>query len=150
MSENNKLGHLIRLFRQEKSLTVQQLAEHAELSAPYVSQLEHGKASPSIATLRRLAKALDVHIVEFFADEIIKEPIILPKEKWTKVLLPNWKADVNQLVRSVSNKRMQPFYTTIPPGGGSENDYAHAGEEFGFVLKGELTLFLGKETTTIK
>lgn len=150
MSDNNKIGVLIRQYRLEKSLTVHQLAENAELSAPYVSQLEHGKASPSIATLRRIASALDIHIVEFFADEIIKEPVILPKENWTKVLLPRWNADVNQLVRVVGNKRMQPFFTTIPPGGGTEDSYAHAGEEFGFVLKGELTLFLGEEKHILK
>ncbi|MCP3891573.1 MAG: cupin domain-containing protein [Desulfobulbaceae bacterium] len=126
-------------------MTVIQLAEQAELSAPYVSQLEHGKASPSIATLRRIAVALDVHIVEFFADELIKEPIILPKNKWTKISLPGWNASVNQMVRMVGHKRMQPFYTTIPPGGGSEEEYSHAGEEFGFVLEGELTLKIGKE-----
>ncbi|SDO88141.1 helix-turn-helix domain-containing protein [Desulforhopalus singaporensis] len=149
MEDNNKLGHLIRRFRQEKSLTVHQLAEEAGLSAPYVSQLEHDKASPSIATLRRIANALDVHIVEFFADDIIKDPIILPKDKWTQIILPRWDADVHQLVHSVENKKMQPFYTIVPPGGGSESEYAHAGEEFGIVVKGQLTLYLGSDVYTL-
>jgi transcriptional regulator with XRE-family HTH domain len=150
MSDKNKLGRLIRQFRQNKRMTVQQLAEKAELSAPYVSQLEHDKASPSIPTLRRIAAALDVHIVEFFADEIIKEPIVLPREKWTRVTLPRWDAELNQLVRIVGNKKMQPFFTIVPPGGGSMDLYAHSGEEFGIVIKGELTLFIGDTTYTLK
>jgi quercetin dioxygenase-like cupin family protein len=41
---------------------------------------------------------------------------------------------------------MQPFHTVVPAGGGTTEDYAHPGEEFGFVLAGELTLKLGSRT----
>lgn len=107
MNKNNNLSQIIRKLRMDKSMTVNQLAELAELSSPYVSQLEHDKAYPSIFTLQRIATALDVHIFEFFVDEIIKESIVLPKEEWTKIIILHWKADVNQLVHMVGNNPCQ-------------------------------------------
>ena len=56
-----KLGRLIRALRESKGLTQSQLAERAELTQGYLAKLENGmKANPSLAALKRLAKALKV------------------------------------------------------------------------------------------
>ena len=149
IEDNNEVGYQIKRFRQEKGLTLNQLADAAELSAPYISQLENGKASPSIATLRRIAEVLDMRMVDFFADELVEDPPIMPQANWTRVILPGWEAELSQLVHIVGNKRMQPFHTVVPPGGGTTDNYSHPGEEFGFVVEGELTLKLGEETHTL-
>ena len=47
---------------------------------------------------------------------------------------------IQMLVRNIQNKRMQPFYTTIEPGGGSKGAYSHIGEECGIVLQGRLEI----------
>ena len=141
----DSIGAQIRQFRNDRGLTLHQLAQATELSTPYLSQLENDKASPSINTLRRIARALDVNIVEFFAHDLVQDPPIMPKESWTKVVLPDWNADLHQLVHVVGNKRMQPFHTVVPPGGGTEENYSHPGEEFGFVLRGKLSLRLRDE-----
>lgn len=149
MADQSHIGHHIRRLRQEQSLTLQQLAEMCGLSSPYLSQIENDKASPSIATLRRIARALKARIVDFFADELIEDPPVLPPSEWTRVILPRWQAEVHQMVHIVGDKRMQPFHTVVPPGGGTREDYSHPGEEFGYVLEGELTLRLGAETYTL-
>jgi quercetin dioxygenase-like cupin family protein len=51
-------------------------------------------------------------------------------------------ANIQMLVRNIRNRRMQPFYTTIEPGGGSKGSYSHIGEEFGIVLQGKLEINL--------
>ena len=144
------MGAQIRQFRIEKGLTLHQLAEATELSTPYLSQLENDKASPSINTLRRIANALDVNMVEFFAHELVKDPPIITKADWTKLIIPGWDAEVHQLVHVVGNKRMQPFHTLVLPGGKTSEAYSHPGEEFGFVLEGKLTLHLGKEVHVLE
>ena len=45
---------------------------------------------------------------------------------------------------------MQPFYTTIEPGGGSKGSYSHIGEEFGIVLQGELEINLNGKSYRVK
>jgi len=146
MFKEGRIGQKIRHFRREKGLTLNQLGEAAALSSPYLSQLENEKASPSIATLRRIASALNIRIVDFFTDELIEDPPILPESNWTRLVLPDWEAELHQLVHIVGNKRMQPFHTKVPPGGGTRKQYAHPGEEFGFIVDGELMLTLGDET----
>lgn len=150
MKERLNIGHHVQRLRLEQNLTLYQLAEISELSPSYLSQIENSKASPSITSLRRIARALKSRIVDFFADELIEDPPIMPPTKWTRVNLPGWKAIVHQLVHIVGDKRMQPFHTVVPPGGGTTENYSHPGEEFGFVLKGELTLKLGSEIHTLE
>lgn len=150
MTDSAYIGQKIKELRKDKNLTLKQLAALVELTPSYISQVENEKSSPSIATLKRIASALGVRTVDFFADELIDDPPVLPPEKWTKVLIPGWEASVHQLAHVVGNKRMQPFHTEIEPGGGPQENYSHPGEEFGFVLEGELTLYLGEEVHHLK
>ena len=150
MPESSNIGPKIRTFRKERQLTIQDLAKKAGLSVSYISQVETEKVSPSIATLKKIGAVLEVRTVDFFADELIEDPMILPPGLWTRVLLPGWDAEVKQMVHIVGNKRMQPFHTTVPPGGGTHENYSHPGEEFGFVLSGTLTLTLGNDIHDLK
>jgi transcriptional regulator with XRE-family HTH domain len=60
----------LREIRKRKRLTLQVLAAKAGgMSYPFLSKVERGKADPSLSTLRRLARALDVTV-----SELVKEP----------------------------------------------------------------------------
>ena len=144
------LGDKLRDLRRSRQLTLQQVAERAGYTAGYVSQIEHDKASPSIASLKKIASVLGARIVDFFLDEDDNESVVLEPSQWVGVSLERWKADIRQMVRTVKHRRMQPFYTVIQPGGGTSEDYSHNGEEFGLVLQGELTLQVGSETYQVR
>ena len=139
------IGQKVAKWRKEKSLTLQQLAGKVHLSAAFISQIEHDKASPSIATLKTIAHALDAKVIDFFADELLQDPVVTTPDQWTQVLIPGWQSDTKRLVKIVASKRMEPFLTTIKPGGKSREPYSHPGEEFGFVLEGEITITVGNE-----
>lgn len=146
MGNDISIGITLARLRKENGLTLQQLAQKVQLSAAYLSQIEHGKASPSITTLRNLAAALGARLVDFFEEELINDPLVMTPEDWTKVLIPGWQSDTRRLVHHIGTKRMEPFFTTIPPGGKNKKAYAHPGEEFGFVIEGVLTVIIGEET----
>lgn len=139
------LGSKIKQMRLAQKLTLKQVADKADCTASYLSQVEHDKASPSIASLKRIAGVLGARIVDFFADESEHDPVVMDPSQWVRVSLPRWKADIKQMVAMVKHRHMQPFFTVIQPGGGTREDYHHVGEEFGLVLEGELTLRLGEE-----
>jgi transcriptional regulator with XRE-family HTH domain len=61
------LGAAIRKVRQERGLTQRQLAAKADVEPTWISRLENGSANPSIATLRRIAKALKLPLPELIA-----------------------------------------------------------------------------------
>ena len=60
------IGRAVRRFRDEKGLTVHELARTAALSAGMVSKIENGATSPSLATLQSLASALNVPVTSLF------------------------------------------------------------------------------------
>lgn len=62
----NKLGRRIRELRVEKGLTQEQLAELAGINAKFEGRIEKAINKPSLDTIFKLAKALDVEVVELF------------------------------------------------------------------------------------
>jgi transcriptional regulator with XRE-family HTH domain len=144
------IGNKLRELRKERKLTLNHLAQEAGCTAAYISQIERDKASPSIATLKRISQVLGVRIVDFFLEESEEDPMVLDSDRWVRMSLKGWKADIRQLVRGVNTKRMQPFLTTIQPGGGTPEHYTHQGEEFGLVLEGVLTLSVGGESYQVE
>ena len=59
----------IRKIREGKALSQRELARRAKMSQTFLSNVESGKADPSLSTLRRLAKALKVKVAALVADE---------------------------------------------------------------------------------
>ena len=140
------IGAKIRELRTASGLTLQQVADGAGCTGAYISQIEHDKVSPSIASLKKIAQVFGVRIVDFFLEDDAENHLVLSPEEWPVFSMPGWTAYIRQMVKGTSQKTMQPFYTIIDPGGGSSDPYSHQGEEFGLVLEGRLTLQVGAET----
>lgn len=62
------IGRRVRLLRQRLQLTATELAAEAGLSPGMLSKIENGGTSPSLSTLKALARALNVPMTSFFAD----------------------------------------------------------------------------------
>ncbi len=134
-----EIGEKLKGIRLVNRMTLKQLAAKAGCTDAYLSQLERGLINPSIMTLKKIASALQVNIVDFFIESNPKEnDLVLSEEERVNILFKKGKSKIQMLVRSTQNKRMQPFYSIISPGGGSEGSISHNGEEFGIVLEGEL------------
>lgn len=149
MGIDEQIGKAIRKLRCERGLSIRQLSEMTGLTSGFISRLEYGKVSSSLHTLKTLAEKLETNMTGFFENDLVDDPCLNPPETWTPKIVHGWKADVKQMVKRVDNKRMQPFFTIIPPGGGVHDHYTHPGEEFVYVLEGVLTLNLNGEITDL-
>ena len=67
-SPTQTIGHRLRARRVELGLTLAQVAKQAELSLPYVSNLERGRGNPTLDALNALARALDVPLASLMGD----------------------------------------------------------------------------------
>jgi transcriptional regulator with XRE-family HTH domain len=138
-----EIAEKLKAFRSANRMTLKQLASKAGCTDAYLSQLERGRANPSIMILKKIASALQVKVVDFFLEsETLQNEVVCKEGERVKIRFRQGDAKIQMLVRNIQNKRMQPFYTTIDPGGGSEGSYSHIGEEFGIVLQGELEVNL--------
>jgi len=146
-----EIAEKLKAFRLANRMTLKQLATKAGCTDAYLSQLERGRANPSIMILKKIASALQVKVVDFFLENDLMENDVVVKE--TERVNINFKrgdAKIQMLVRNIRDKRMQPFYTTIEPKGGSKGFYSHIGEECGIVLKGQLEINLNGKSYRLK
>ena len=69
MATDLQLGTRIRSLRQARRLTLRDVSERAGVTESFLSQVERDVTSPSIATVQRIAHALDLSIAQLFAEE---------------------------------------------------------------------------------
>jgi transcriptional regulator with XRE-family HTH domain len=142
------LGNKIKEKRKLLMLTQQELANRCELTKGYISQLENDMVSPSLETLEIILEVLGTTLSEFFKeDDKSKEIVFKEEEQYDKefdTYLQTW------LVPSAQEHRMEPIYVSINPGGETYHDYPHSGEEFGYVIEGEVTVAYGDRTCVCK
>ncbi len=146
-----EIAEKLKALRQANRMTLKQLAQKAGCTDAYLSQLERGRANPSIMTLKKIASALKVKVVDFFLEnETGENEVVLKEKERVDINFKRGDAKIQMLVRNIRDKRMQPFYTTIEPKGGSKGPYSHIGEEFGIVLQGQLEINLKGKSYRLK
>lgn len=73
MANNMKqFGEHLRALRKARQLSLANLGERADLNDKYLGELERGEGNPSLETLAKLAKALDVDLATLVGDEIAR------------------------------------------------------------------------------
>ncbi len=139
------LGARIRAIRRARRQTLRQLADRAGVTESFLSQVEREVASPSIATVQRVARALDLSIAELFAEEPAAGRVVR-REARRRVVYPGLKA-VDEFLTSNMAGRLQVILSTIEPGGGTGAEpYSHdSDEEVVVILAGVLDLWVADE-----
>ena len=84
MDVRHQFGQIVRGLRIAKGLSQEELAFRAEVSVPYLSDLERGRWNPSLAVLVDLASALKVHPSELLKDLVIDPTAQPPRRKRSK------------------------------------------------------------------
>lgn len=142
------IGEKIKDLRLSCELTQEELADRCELTKGYISQLENDLTSPSIATLIDILSALGTDLKEFFSEEEKDEKVVFDKNEFIEKITDEY--TLNWLVPNAQKNTMEPLYMKLNPKSSTDEDFPHEGEEFGFVLKGEITLCLGKRKIKVK
>ncbi len=138
------IGKKLKELRIAKDLTQEELADRAELSKGFISQLERDLTSPSIATLVDLLQVLGTTINEFFSEET-EEQIVFHDEDYFEKIDTELKNKTEWIIPNAQKNMMEPIRLTLEPGGSTYLDVPHEGEEFGYVLKGSIKIHIGKK-----
>src|SRR4030043_656696 len=143
-----KIGERIKNWRQLSNLTQEELAERANLTKGFISQIEHDLTSIFLDSLIQILEGLDENTSDFFreaSEEKIayreKDRVAIEKEKIEKFEL---------LVPGSTNRRLEPILLTLRKGEATPKGKPHEGEEFGFVLRGRVNLRFGREVLKLK
>jgi transcriptional regulator with XRE-family HTH domain len=143
------IGEKIRFLRQQNRLTQEELANRCELSKGFISLLERDLTSPSISTLINILDVLGTTPATFFRE---KEEFcaVFSREQHSVKSNCEEQSRVTWLIPNAQKNRMEPIILDLEPGGRTFPDTPHEGDEFGYVLEGDVVLCVGKCTYPVK
>lgn len=136
-------GRLFRRLRKNNGLSLRDASGRIGLSVSFLSSLERGVSGASVATIQRLTAAYGTTMLELFgasgtasADRLVRagEALVLRVAGET--------VRIEQLARGAT--QLEPQLFVLAPGAASDGSYAHAGEEFLYLLRGRLTVWVGE------
>ncbi|MFI5384408.1 MAG: helix-turn-helix domain-containing protein [Methanosarcina thermophila] len=154
MIEENRVGSKIRQLREAKEMTIEELAEASQSSAELIRQLEDGALIPSLTPLIKIARALGVRLGTFLDDMPQSGPVIVRAGRSEKVVRFSGKTEKPKesalefysLASDKADRHMEPFIIDIHPSPNESHPLSsHEGEEFIYVLSGEIEIFYGKD-----
>jgi transcriptional regulator with XRE-family HTH domain len=151
MANNLNLGDRIKILRVNQKRTLQEIADASELSRSMISKIENNKTIPSVAALVKIANALATNISN-----------LLEHDGWLNAIFTPGKDAIDNLTRTdkgyfiypfaseYHEKKMQPFLFTGKKGEVKVHELSHEGEEFIYVVSGEMKMKVGDTEYTMK
>ena len=143
------LGRRIRQARKAQGLSLKDIADRTGLSIGFVSQVERRLTTPSMASLRGLAKALGLQVAELFHQASTASPNEadhIVRRNQRRVLDLESIGMHMEIVTPREVKGVQAFAAYLRPGGISGQKFdSHHGQECGIIIDGQLELWLGSE-----
>ena len=155
MSNNNIVGSKIKGIRESKNLTIEEISERSGLSVEQINSIENDQNLPSLGPLIKVARALGVRLGTFMDDNDALGPVVTrakDREADSSISFSNGAVDARKhmeyhpLAQQKAGRHMEPFIIDINPS--DDLDYKlsqHEGEEFIYVMEGELEVDYGKE-----
>jgi DNA-binding transcriptional MerR regulator/mannose-6-phosphate isomerase-like protein (cupin superfamily) len=140
------IGSHLRQLRAKQKLSLAQVARAVGISVGFLSALERSQMGGSVGTLRKLARFYKTNILDFFDATGASTRQVRPAQR--KVLEAG--PGVRMELLAWGNTVMEPHLFRVAPEAGSGDSYTHEGEEFLYVLRGELLITLEKEEYRLK
>jgi transcriptional regulator with XRE-family HTH domain len=137
------VGSQIRELRKVKGMTLQQVADAAEVSVGYLSQIERNQTKLPIGVLKRISSTLGVHMNWFFhADDVPshERDIVVRSHNRRRFTFTGIGIEEELLSPNLGGP-LEMLMSTIEPGSDS-GDYSHDGVEAGLVISGRLDLWV--------
>lgn len=147
-SEDKKksFGRSIRSYRESRKLNIKELAHETGYPADLLEKVEKDEITPPVALVLQLSRTLKVD-VETLDDDKNKKASSRVKSQKKRA----GSYAYTQLTRSGSDKHLGAYRVTIEPNTAHEGvEYHHEGEEFIYILKGELSISVGKNTSLLE
>ncbi len=137
------IGAKILQYRRQKGFTIKELAKKTKLTSSMLSQIERGNANPSINSLRIIAKALDIPLVNFFEDEDNVDNLVVKANQRKKLMMPCNRGFVYESLSPNLSGKIQMVLLKLNPGEETtETMMSHDGEEAALVLDGKIKIYL--------
>lgn len=141
------IGKKLKELRLQNDLTLGDLASRSELTKGFLSQVERNLTTPSIATLEDILEALGSNLSDFFHEEEERQIVFSDQDFFVD---EQEDYQIEWIVPNAQKNQMEPILLTLKPHRKSHILAAYHGEEFGYVLKGSVTIVQGNKKYRVK
>lgn len=135
------LGIIIKTLRKNQQMTLNDLANKTGVSISFLSQLERGKSSATLESLKNISQALNVEPGYFF-NGLSKKKDLIQQDTLKK----KHKIHYESLYDSMENPAFFPHLVILDPYQNKGNLIKHPGQEFLYVIEGQLTVQVDDKT----
>jgi len=148
-------GDRIRRVRQERGLTIKDLSSRTGIDMAALERIESSETVPALGQLVRLGRALDMKMGYFISPGIDKLMTVVRKDarrpisRYGETKSMEYGYFYECLAPEKADRLMEPFIVTLVPTAVDEFS-THAGQEFLYVLEGELKLQVGDRIEFLK
>jgi transcriptional regulator with XRE-family HTH domain len=153
--EKASLGERIREARELRDLTLEDLSSRTGISTETLERVESGQATPPLGALVRVGRALEMQMGYFISGAADQPLSVVRAESRPKVARRTQKAAeqygyvYESLAPEKANRLMEPFLVTMVPTEFEETS-SHDGQEFIFVLEGEISVRVQEEVEVLR
>jgi len=151
----SSLGERIRKAREMRGLTLEDLSSRTGLSAETLERVESGRATHPLGALVRVGKALEMQMGHFISTGVDRPMSVVRAESRPRIARRSQKASeqygyvYESLAPEKANRLMEPFLVTMTPTEFEETS-SHDGQEFLFVLEGEISVRVDEEVEVLR
>jgi transcriptional regulator with XRE-family HTH domain len=151
------IGRKIRSLRDEKRIGLAEMAANTGVQEVLLQQIEADVVAPTVATLLNISKLLGVGVDYFFTEQMLLGDVeVVRKDERRVISAPDHKRNApliysyESLAYQMAAKHMEPFLVEFAPHvpDAEAVPQSHAGEEFLFILKGEVE-FVSQEKRVV-
>lgn len=146
---NMEIGDRIKNLRLKLGLTQEELADRCDLTKGFISQIERDLASPSVSSLFDILEALGSSPAEFFTQREM-DKVHFSQEDYALVEYEEVGSSMTWVIPNAQKNMMEPVIVAIKPGGRTRTYTPSESEDFGYVLKGEVTLVTDSQVHHLK
>ncbi|NCO38626.1 MAG: MerR family transcriptional regulator [Armatimonadetes bacterium CG_4_10_14_0_8_um_filter_66_14] len=145
MRTMDSLGRNLNRIRSARGMSLRDLAEAANVSPSFLSQIENDKTSPSISSLTDIARGLGTTVARLIEESPNRANPVTRKSGQKHMSIGDPPIDMQLLTDSDLHKKMEPILFVMPPGSSSGSQpYSHVGQEVALVLSGQLGVTLDR------
>jgi transcriptional regulator with XRE-family HTH domain len=146
-----QIGDRIKTLRIHQKRTLQEIADSSDLSKSMISKIENNKTVPSVAALVKIAKTLGTNISNLLEQESWARTVFTTQDEAQRNLTRTEKGySVFPYAASFHEKKMQPFLFTANRGEVVPHRLSHDGEEYVFIIDGEMEMTVGEIAYILK
>ena len=147
----SSIGDRIRILRVSQKRTLQEFADLCGLSKSMISKIENNKTMPSVATLVKIAHNLGSTISSLMENDGWAKAIFTARTDAENKLVPTEKGySIFPYASDYHDKKMQPFLFVARKGEVKPHLLSHEGEEFIYIIDGEMKMQIGDTQYTLK